>query len=249
MKEYLSTKNQNASSKSATSNDLVSSSNALDHKKLAHQEFYEPSNLSEEDYPLESYVLAEEGDISTIHRAPKLSKINKDNTDGASQNSTPLCGFRKVDDAYEIFDLETELQTIELELYEELCNNNLDDFASGSSSASGKEQLRKQNKEGNENCEVQEVQEVHSPIPVHEPGKLKFNPVASTATYVADATIGSEKFLLQKQEEDLRDTSEITATQLSRVSNTKQRSKDTKERIQQANKELFRDSKKQTKNN
>lgn len=84
-----------------------------------------------------------------------------------------------------------------------------------------------------------DTSDVRPSIPVHKPEKLKFNPIASTAKYLVDDTKGKER--VQEDEENLRDDSEITATQLSRVSKKNRTRKRIKKKIEEANQELFRD--------
>lgn len=73
-------------------------------------------------------------------------------------------------------------------------------------------------------------------IPIHQPSKLKFNPKISAAKETAP-------LLLVEEEGVLQDTSEINATKLSRVSTAKRNSRKVKQKIEQANENLFKDDK------
>lgn len=83
-------------------------------------------------------------------------------------------------------------------------------------------------------------------IPIHKPRKLKFNPKTAAARYVSDNIANNDRLSLD-DEEDLIDYSEITATQLSRVSNTRQVPKHVKDKIVQANQELFKQQQRKNK--
>lgn len=88
---------------------------------------------------------------------------------------------------------------------------------------------------------TQNTLNVISPFPAHIPSKLKFNRKTSIAKYtIDDPVISNNRLLVEEEEVSLLDESEITATQLSRVSESTP--KHIKEKIEQANQQLFMDT-------
>lgn len=149
------------------------------------------------------------------------------------------------------FDSETEMRNIDFELFKESDKiNSTYGYEAAHKMYDSDDQLfmrenerlkiNKQRHRVNQDLQNANTSDGHSNIPIRQPVKLKFNPKTSAA-YVANNRKKNATMQLQEEEGELHYESEITATQLSRVSNKKRIRKIIKEKIEQANQELYED--------